>query len=154
MAVTAALFGKSIQHFVQGDIAYLNDTIKVALLDASYTFAQDTHETFADVVANEVGATATNGYTARGRTLATKSVGYDDGLNRTRAFAEDSFWTPDAGVSLSASHAVVYKDTGTNATSWLIGYVNFGTVITATGAPLTINWNDTDGVFHIDAAGV
>lgn len=149
MAVGASLYGKALTHFVKGEISYLSDPIKVALLTSAYTFNQDVHETFADVVAAEsVGS----GYTARGQLLGTKTVTYDAATNRARAFAADSVWTPAAGGSLATAHAVVYKDTGTNSTSWLIGYVNFGTTVTTTGAALTINWDDVEGVFRLEAS--
>jgi hypothetical protein len=146
MAVTAALYGRSVLHFGKGEIAYLGDSIKCALLGAAYTFDQDAHETFGDVVAQEV---AGNGYTARGAALTGRSVAYTAADNKTRFFAEDSFWVPASGQSLTASKAVIYKDTGTNSTSWLIGFVDFGAAITATGAPLTINWHDTEGLFFL-----
>lgn len=146
MAVSASLYGKSILHFARGEIAYLGDSIKCALLSSGYTFDQDAHETFADVSGFEVSG---SGYTARGAALTGRTATYTAADNKTRCLAEDSYWTPASGQTLSAAKAVVYKDTGTNATSWLIGFVDFGAVISATGAPLTINWHDTDGIFNI-----
>lgn len=150
MAVTAKWYGKAHVHNVKGEIAYLTDTIKIILVGAGYTLDQDAHETYADVVASEL--TTGNGYTIGGAVLATKSVTYDGVTNRTRLFAANAVWTPSAGQTLSASGCIIYKSSGTNSTSWLIGYVNFGQVISATGAALTINWDVTDGMMYIQAA--
>lgn len=149
MAVTAAWYGRAGLHLAAGDIDYDAHAIKVALLVAGYTFDQDVHEHFGHVAASEVAVAAGNGYTARGVALGTKSITYDAATNRSRLFAANAVWTPGAGVSLSASHAVIYKDTGINTDSWLMGYVNFGATITATGAPLTIDWDDTDGLLYL-----
>lgn len=150
MAVSAKLYSQNMQHFAKGEIAYLTDTIKVALMTASYAFNQDTHDTFADVSASEVATGA--GYTARGLALGTKTVTFDATLNRTRLFAAASTWSPATGQSLTARYAVIYKDTGTNATSFLIGYVDLGVSVTATGSPLTLSWDTTNGILYIDVA--
>lgn len=150
MAVTAAWFGRASLHLVSGDIDYDAHDIKVMLLQPGYVFDQDAHEDYADVVAQEVPAG--NGYTAGGLALGTKSVTYDAPSNRTRMFAANAVWTPGNGESLSAAHAIIYKDSGTDADSWLLGYVNFGATITAVGAPLTINWDPTDGLLYLQTA--
>lgn len=150
MSVSAKLYSPNMQHFVKGEIAYLTDTIKVVLLTSAYVFNQDTHETYADLVTNEVAAGA--GYTTRGLALGTKSVTFDPATNRTRLFAAASTWTPASTESLTARYAAVYKDSGTNTTSWNIGYVDLGVSVTATGSPLTLTWDTTNGVFYIDVA--
>lgn len=150
MAVTAAWYGKASTHLVKGEVAYLTDSIKVLLMTSAYVFDQDAHETYADVVASEVANG--NGYTTRGLALGTKTVTYDAATNRTRLFAANAVWTPGNGQSLSGSSAIIYKDSGTDNTSWLLGFVNFGATITAVGAPLTINWDTTDGLLYLQAA--
>lgn len=150
MAVTAAWYGRAALHLAAGDIDYDAHSIKVALMQSGYTFDQDAHEHFGHVVASQIAAGS--GYTARGLALGTKSIEYDAATNRARLKAANSVWTPGNGESLSASHAIIYKDSGTDATSWLMGYVNFGTTITAVGAPLTINWDTTDGLLYLQTA--
>ena len=152
MAVTAAWYGKAALHLAAGDIDYDANTIKVALLTSAYTFNQDTHETYADIVGNEVAAG--NGYTARGAALASKSITYDAATNRARLFAANTAWTPGAGQTLTAAKAVIYKDTGTNTTSYLLGYVDFGATISAIGAPFTISWDTTDGLLYLNVATI
>lgn len=149
MAVTANWYGKALSHIIKGEVSYLTDTIKTALVTSSYVYNKDTHETFADVLANEVAVVANNGYTARGVALGTKSVVYDSATDRNRLVAANPSWTPSAGISLAAAGCVFYKDTGTNATSWLLGYVNFGLTVTATGAAFSVILDPTDGLLYI-----
>lgn len=150
MAVTAAWFGRASQHLVAGDIDFDAHDIKVMLLVAGYVFDQDAHEDYADVMASEIASG--NGYASGGALLGTKSTTYDASVNRTRLFASNVVWTPGAGQTLAAGHAIIYKDSGTDATSWLMGYVNFGATITAVGAPLTINWDPNDGLLYLQTA--
>lgn len=109
------------------------NTIKVALV-SGYTPNIDTHQTFADVVANEESGT---GYTARGATLGSQTVTQDDTNNRA-VFdgANTTFTGLDVGTP---SHAIVYKDTGTNSTSHLIGYWELGRA--SNGGDYTLAWN-------------
>lgn len=150
MAVTAAWFGRASLHLAAGDIDYDAHDIKCMLLTDAYVFDQDAHEDYADVIASEVAAG--NGYTPGGVSLGTKSITYEAATNRTRLFAANAVWTPGNGESLSARHAIIYRDSGTDNTSWLMGYVNFGATITAIGAPLTINWDAVDGVLYLQTA--
>lgn len=148
MAVTADWFSRASQHLALGELAYAADDIKVMLLTDAYVWDQDAHESYADVIANEV-ATG-NGYAAGGLSLGTKSTEFDAALNRTRLKAANAVWTPGSGESLSAANAIIYKDSGTDNTSWLMGFIDFGAVITAVGAPLTINWDPTDGLLYLN----
>lgn len=124
-------------------IDWLSDTIKVALATTTYVPDQDTHETFADVT-NEL--TTANGYTAGGATLGTKTTTYVGASNKTVHDAADPTWTA-AGGSLVFRYAIVYKSTGTAATSPLIGYLDFGTQTITDTNTVTINLDATDGVF-------
>jgi hypothetical protein len=152
VTVTASWFGNAGTHLAKGEVAFLTDTIRVALMKPSFVFNVDTQDHFGHVVAEEIAVTS--GYTARGVALGSKTVAYDAATNRTRLKAANSVWTPSAGQSLAAAGAVIYKDAGSanNATSWLLGYVNFGATITAIGAPLTINWDTTDGLLYLETA--
>jgi hypothetical protein len=78
MAVTSK-YGKCYANLLGGEIAgdtfavdYLSDTIKCLLTTSTYAPNLDTHETKADVT-NEVSGT---GYTARGTSLASKTIVY------------------------------------------------------------------------------
>lgn len=116
------------------------DTIKVAVLDSGYTPNLDTDEFWSDVSAHEVAA---NGdYVAGGVALAGKSATYDAANDRVVLDATDLALTTD----VVGRYLVAYKDTGSAATSPLIGYfdngVNFG------GGPnLDVTW-DASGVLR------
>jgi hypothetical protein len=122
----------------------VSDTIKTALTTVTYVPNQDTHTFFSDVSNEVVGA----GYTAGGVALGTKSVTYDTASNETRLIAANSQWT---SASFTARIAVVYKDTGTAATSPLLGWVDFGADETIASGTFTIQW-DATGVLKLAAA--
>ena len=148
MAVTAFWYGNGVKH-VATDTIWTTDTIKVALVGSGYTPDQDTHEFYTSVT-NEL-ATA-NGYTAGGTTLGSKTVTYDTATNQTRLDAADTVWTATPGNTIGpARRAVIYKSTGTASTSPLLGWVDFGTDVSATGADFTITW-DATGLLRLTAA--
>lgn len=146
MAVTAKWYGVPIQNLVNGTRLWDwdTDTIKCMLCNSSYAPNQDTHQTRADV-SNEVSGA---GYTAGGTALTTKVVSYDTASNEVRLDADDATW---AAATFTARYGVVYKDTGTPATSPLIGYIDFGADQSVSGATFTIQWDPT-GVLKITAS--
>jgi hypothetical protein len=144
MAVTAFLYGVPVKNQYDGTrvIDYDTDTIKVALL-TGHTPAQDTHAVFSDVSGNQITGT---GYTAGGATLGTKTITYDTASDQIRMGAANTSWTTS---TLSATHAVVYKDTGTGSTSGLLALVDFGATVTTTAGTFQITW-DATGICVID----
>lgn len=147
MAVTAKWYLNGVKHTVT-DTIWTSDTIKVSLHSSAYTPDQDAHEFFSSAT-NELSTA--NGYTAGGATLASKTVTVDTTSNETRFDAADVSWTAGSGQTLTARYAVIRKDTGSAATSPVLGYVDFGADVSATNAALTIQWDST-GVLKITAA--
>lgn len=132
MAVTAFLYSKVSAGAFNKEIDLDTDTVKVALL-TGHTPDQDTHDFFNDVSGNQITGT---GYTAGGATLGTKTVSTS---GKVFTFdAADTSWTTS---TLSATHAVVYVDTGSAATSRLIALINFGGTVSSTAGTFTIQWN-------------
>jgi hypothetical protein len=117
------------------------DTMKVALVSATYTPNQGTHVFFSDVT-NEVTGT---GYTAGGATLASITVTADTTNHRGVFDAADATW---ASSTITARGAVIYKSTGTAATSPLLGYVDFTTDQISTNGTFAIVWAST-GILYI-----
>jgi len=116
------LYDKGRQRFLEAQINWLTDTVKCLLVDtANYTPNFTTHEFFADV-----------GVSARVTTPVTLVGKATDG---GAADASDVTFTSVSGPSIEA--IVIYKDTGTEATSPLIAYID-----TATGLPITPNGGD------------
>ena len=108
------------------------DTIKVALVDTgTYTYSA-AHQYYSSV-SGVVGTPAT---------LASKTVtsGVFD--------AADVTFTAVTGASVEA--LIVYKDTGSAATSPLIAYIDSATglPVTPNGGDITITWN-ASGIFAL-----
>lgn len=111
------------------------DTMKVAIATNTYSVNQDTHDFFDDVT-NEVSGT---GYTAGGATLASVTVTRSTG---TVTFdAADVTWSQNAAGFSTGRKAVIYRSTGTAATSRLFSVftadADFGNV----AGDLTLQWN-------------
>lgn len=117
--MTNALYGKARAKFLNGGLNWSADTIKVLLVDAAdYAVLIDTHEFLSDVL--PAARVATSGVLT-GKTSALGVAG-----------AADTFF---AAVTGDISEAlIVFKDTGVEATSSLIAYID-----TATGLPATPN---------------
>lgn len=138
MAVTAKMYGLALQSILNAEIDFDTDTIKAMLVTSSYTFNQDTHR-YKSSVTNEVTGT---GYTARGATLASKSVTYDAGSNTLVLDAADPVWS---AATITARGMVIYKDTGSDATSPLIAFHDFGADVSSTGADFTYQIPNVSG---------
>lgn len=151
---TLVMFGRVGANAFGGDaggdapIDFLSDTIKVSLHTTSWTPDADADEFFSDVD-NEL--TTANGYTAGGLTLSNKTVTYNATGNKTvYDNTADPSWTASGG-SLVFRYAIFRKDTGTAATSPLIGYLDFATQTITDGNVVTINLDATDGIFKVTA---
>ncbi len=144
MAVTAKAYGPALAALASGSINWSSDTIKVALCTSTYTPDQDVHDFFNDIT-NEVTGT---GYTAGGATLGTKTSTYTAGTNTQAIDAADTTW---ASSTITARYAIIYKSTGTAATSPLIAYVDFGVDVVSTAGNFTITW-DAAGILTLTTA--
>jgi hypothetical protein len=138
MAVTAKMYGIFLKNQLSGAsvVDWDTDTIRCSLHTATYVPDQDAHDFFSDVT-NEITGT---GYTAEGVALTTSAPSYDTATNEVRLDATDAQWTT---ASFTARIAVVYKDTGSAATSPLIGYIDFGADTTVSSGTFTIQWDST-----------
>lgn len=97
------------------------DTIKLALVTATYTPSASAHSVFSDVT-NEVTGT---GYTAGGATIGSPTLTETGGVV-TFAGANVT-WAQNAAGFSDARYAILYKSTGTGSTSTLIGYYDLVT---------------------------
>lgn len=120
--------------FADGDIDLLTDTIKVFLIDtADYTYSA-AHANLSDIPAAARVASAT---------LASKTTtgGVFD--------AADAVFSSVSG-DISEALAIV-KDTGTEATSAFISYIDTGVTglpVTPVGTNITVQWN-ASGIFAL-----
>lgn len=125
-----------------GSIDWNTDTIKMALVTASYTPDQDAHDFFNDVT-NEISASGT--YTTGGVTL-TCSVTIDNTNNRAIYDATDVSIT---SFTETFRYGIIYKSTGVSSTSPLIAVIDFtGSNITTTIGTFDVTWS-TAGVFNL-----
>ncbi len=118
-------------------------TIKCALLTSSYTPNLD-HDNFDDIT-NEVSGT---GYTAGGATMANVASTDDDTNDRSKLDADDVTWSTS---TITARYAVIYYDTGTDSTSRLIAYIDFGEDKSSVGADFTIQFH-ANGICYFNNA--
>ena len=136
MAVTAKFFGKFFVSLCNKEIDLDSDSLKLLLVNSSYTPNQDTHQYKSDV-SNEVIGT---GYTAGGATVSSVTVSYNSGTNTLSFDAADVTW---ATASITARYGILYDASpGSDAIRSLIGYIDFGGDVTSTGADFTVVWDD------------
>ena len=146
------MYGSFLVKALNKEIDWDNDDIRVALVTNAYTPAQDTHEYWSSVVANEVANG--NGYTTNGIALANKNAmtlagAYTGATNKIKLDGDDVNW---AASSITARWAVIYDRTpASDATRPLLGYVDFGSDQTSSSGNFTIVW-DTAGIFEITVA--
>lgn len=132
-----ALYDKGREGFLDGNIDWDTNNIKVILIDvADYTVNLAVHDNLDDVAAAARVATSGN--------LASKTV--TDGV----ADAADVVLTSVTGDPSEA--LIIYKDTGVESTSRLIAYIDTATglPITPNGADITIQWdNGANRIFKL-----
>ena len=118
-----ALYGLGRGHFLDGDIDWTADNIEMCFMDsADYTLNIDTDEDQVDLT--DAGIVATSATFLGGKT---STLGVADADDKTIATVSgDQF-----------EYIVLFKDSGTDATSWLIACID-----TATGLPCTPNGGD------------
>jgi len=112
-----------------GGVNLLTDTIKCVLVDsADYTASLGTHDFLVDVPAGARVGTA--------QTLASKTV--------TAGVFDAADVTFPSVTGDQSEYVLIYKDTGTEATSNLIALIDTasGLPSTPTGADITITWDN------------
>ena len=146
MAVTTRWYGQPLDNLWSGlaNAAWDwdTDTIKISLHTVTYAIDYDAHDFYNDVT-NEVSSA---NYTAGGNTLGTPSVTVDSATDEVRLDMADTSWT---NVTFTARYAVIYKSTGTAATSPLIAAIDFGADQTVSSGNFSITF-DTTGVIKAD----
>lgn len=137
--MASGVYSTGVKAFIDGDVDFLVDTIKVCLIkSASYTVNLTTDDFFNDVTA---GARATNGI----GTLASKTSTIS--TNVITVDAADTTLTSVTG-SGTFDAVVVYKDTGTESTSQLIAYLELTSGITLNGGNVVLQYN-ASGLFTL-----
>ena len=128
------LYDKARESFLKGEINWLSDTIKVALVNNDYIPNIETHQYLTDI---------TTGIIQKSVALNEKSTtkGVAGAANVTFSTANEDTAVPAGNVAA----IIIYQQANTDANSRLIAYINqinglpFAT--TATSTDLTIHWD-------------
>jgi hypothetical protein len=131
-----ALYDLGRQKFLEGSIAYLSDTIKLLLATSGYTANMATDEFHAIIGGGNIVATS--------GAFASKTS--------TSGVADAADVTLTAVTGSAASQIIIYKDTGSSATSPLIANINVATnlPVTPNGGDITIQWdNGSNKIFKL-----
>lgn len=122
------------------------DTIKIILVNSTFAALSDAAkralEFYGDVDSPD-GEVSGTGYTAGGATLGSKTSAQTGGVYKFDA--ADPSWST---ATITASGAVVYKDTGTPATSPLICYLDFGGSVVSTAGTFAVALS-ASGIFTV-----
>lgn len=150
MAISARWFTNGPKA-IAGDVSWSgSNVIKVLLLTDTYSPNQDSHDFYDDITAISNAEVANgNGYTTGGKvmSLGSRVINVDTGTNETRLDGEDMIWTSS---TITAKYAIVYMDSGTAATSPLLGYADFGQNVASSNGNFTITWDST-GILKLTA---
>ncbi len=128
-------YNEGIKGVADGGIDYLTDPIKVLLVKDTFTFNPD-HVHVSDLVAHEVSGT---GYSRL--TLSGKTITKNEGADRTELSATALAWSL-LQVTAFIKAAILFKDTGNDATSVLLACLDGGGFpVNGNGIALTIQPN-------------
>lgn len=141
---TFVFFNKWKEAQMDGDVTgtpidLTSDTIKLLLVKSGRPPVAATDDLADDLILGTNEVSGTN-YTARGETVsmvvdevAGEVTVDDDGTDVT--------WGQNAGGFTDARYAVLYKDSGADGTSPLIGFIDFTTDKGNVSGDLTVQWN-------------
>lgn len=126
--MASALYPAAKESFLNAAIDMNTDTIRAIFVTSSYTY-NSAHDFFDDLTntAGDGGSGRANGEAIVNPTIAS---GVFDG--------DDTVFASVTGTGINA--IVLYKDTGADATSNLIAYID-GISLTVSGAQVTIQWD-------------
>lgn len=136
-------FDLGVKHLLKGDLNFTTGQtdLYVMLMNGSFSFTKATQEFLnsTGVRSNEMSGT---GYDADG-TVITIAASQPERVQDTdwfiRVDGNNVSWTT---ASFTAYGALLYKHTGTDSTSILIAYQDFGGGKTVTNGTFTLQWDD------------
>lgn len=106
-----------------------NDTIKIILMAAGFTFDRVNHNVYANVSASELPTA--NGYTVGGVSLTGSTITRNDTTHIVTCSFNNATWTATGG-SIVAQGAIIFDDTvAAPVVDPVIGYIDFGGAETA-----------------------
>lgn len=128
------LYPKFKQRSISGQIALPTDVVKVTLVTSGYTYSS-AHEFYSSVTAGTRIATSA--------ALATKTV-------TNGVFDADDTSFPSVAAGSTGAALIVWVDTGTEATSALVAFIDIATglPVTTNGGNINVVWN-VSGIFAL-----
>lgn len=120
MAVTETYSLQFLLEVVRKEHDLENDTLKVILMNSSFSFDASTHATYSDVSGSEIAGG--NGYTAGGETLT--NVLASIGTSQVDIACDNVTWTASSGPIPTVGAAVIYNDT--HASKTVVKCIDFG----------------------------
>ena len=139
--MTSFLYNRAKLAILQNEFDFTADEFKAALVTAAYAPDKDAHETFDDIT-DEVTGT---GYAAGGKALENIALSRDDANDRAVLDADNLTWPL---ATFIARAAVIYKNTGSAATSLLLAYVDFDEELESAGEDFILKWNQ-EGILSL-----
>ena len=123
-----SLYTKGKEKILSAAVNFPTDTLKVALVNSSYTPTLATDEFYTSISTYVLGTD---------QTLGTKAV-----TGGAFDAADPTFPAVTAGATAKA--AVIYKDTGSAATSPLLAYIDVitGFPLATNGGDITVQWDN------------
>lgn len=128
-----ALYPKFKENILNGNVAMQSDTLKLALVDSTYTYS-DAHEFYSDI----------SGLVSTPIELLNKSV--------TNGVFDADDVEFEALVGSQVYAYIIYQDTGVDITSILVAYIDTTSSLpfTPNGTTFAINWDEGDNkIFSI-----
>jgi len=119
-----------------GAINLATDTLKIILMNTTFTFDPDAHATLADVTADQLATE--NGYTQNDETLVVDSHTEDDTADKAVIIYDDVIFSASGGDIGPSGAAIIYDDTTADDT--VIGCIDYEEDFTVTdGTSFQIN---------------
>lgn len=133
--MASLIYDKILKHALDGEVIFGTDSFKVLLVTSSYTPNKGTHNNRTDVT-NEVTGT---GYTGGG-TASAATTSVDTSTHHADVTFADVSW---ATATITARAAVIYKNSGSSSTDWLVAYVDNGADASSVAATFAFAFTST-----------
>ena len=143
--MASGVYNKFFYNLAIGNIDWVDDNMKCALLGDSYTFAAShaAWSTGDSLSPKNFEIANGNGYTTGGSSLDNCAVSQDDTADWAKLDADDEVWS---GATINTWGAVVYDDT--LSSDDLVCYFDFAAQKSVSTGSLTLQWS-TNGLMTI-----
>lgn len=145
--MASVFYNQAKANLANGTIAFLSDTIKVALLMTNTTAdTQNSGVTYVGDITTLDECDAT-GYSRK--TLGSKAINVDNGNNRAEFDGADASFTGLSGnATRSIQGALIYKHVTNDADSPVICFIDFASDVAGTATQIDVPW-DAEGIFQL-----